>query len=65
MSAESGVKGEGKQRALAPAKAGSFVRGNSRGNSGVKTPPLPTKKTKMQSAGVEYEGISFEALQVH
>jgi len=64
MSAESAGRSEGKQRGAAPSKTGSFIRGNSRATAVAKTPPLPTKKTKMQSSGGEYEGISFKALQV-
>jgi len=64
LSTEGAVKNDGKQRAVAPAKTGSFIRGSGRGSAGSKTPPLPTKKTKMQTSGGEYGGISFEALQV-
>jgi hypothetical protein len=65
LPAEGVAKNDGNQRAAAPAKTGSFVRASGRGGSaGSKAPPLPTKKTKMQTSGGEYGGISFEALQV-
>lgn len=64
LSTEGALKNDGKQRAVAPAKTGPFIRGSGRGSAGSKTPPLHTKKTKMQTSGGEYGGISFEALQV-